>query len=204
MSQECSLKQLIHSWLMVCSKDEIDRWKIGADGMKLLFLMPFNLRTELLDGESFNYASKNDRLHKLLNSSPSKNLIIRFVNKQKKVGFSVRTTKYFNRHPNVSPMILGLLLFLALHFLFFFIIDKEKEQWTKKSDERREPSMQTRTDKQIDVFVLVLVVTILSVYLIRNHRDDLFQVFRCLKLFWKNVALRFCSILFLPWLEFMV
>ncbi|MGL9767652.1 hypothetical protein IGJ19_001594 [Enterococcus sp. DIV1368b] len=43
--------------------------------------------------------------------------------------------------------------------------------------------MQTRTDKQIDVFVLVLVVTILSVYLIRNHRDDLFQVFRCLKLF---------------------
>lgn len=43
--------------------------------------------------------------------------------------------------------------------------------------------MQTRTNKQIDVFVVILVITILSVYLIRNHRDDLFQVFRYLCVF---------------------
>nr|WP_260697572.1 DUF3114 domain-containing protein [Enterococcus mundtii] len=96
--------------------------------MKSLFLMPFNLRTELLDGESFNYASKNDRLHKLLDSLPSKKLDHQVRQQAKKAWISVSITKYFNRHPNVSPMSLGLLLFLALHFLFFFIIDKEKEQ----------------------------------------------------------------------------
>ncbi|MDB7100982.1 MULTISPECIES: DUF3114 domain-containing protein [Enterococcus] len=116
----------VSSWNVL--KMENDR----VDSNPAHYSFHFDLRKELLDGESFNYASKNDRLHKLLDSSPSKKLDHQVRQQAKKGWISASITEYFHRHPNISPMILGLLLFLAFHFFVLFCHRQRKRTINKK------------------------------------------------------------------------
>lgn len=113
--------EFVSSWNIL----HMNEGQVESDPDKYTFT--FDSRKELLDGESFNYADKNDQVHRLLDSDPPRKLDHDIRQRAKKGWISATITEYFNRHPNVLPMIIGVLLFIVTQ-LFLLVFHKRRQK----------------------------------------------------------------------------